>query len=254
MQDDSKLKSFCIFFAASFFFMANSGQAAECEDGWRLDEESGECILNIPKCNEHEYLDQLSLSCVPKPLTAGDCDRIGLRFDSQTRKCLPKSFQEYCDDAEQSYDFVRTVSCILNRIGAYQCREAEEYLRQHKKLTLNDHRFRIGSLAPLAYLDFLEELSLENQVLSDVEVLSRLTKLKRLSLANNAISDLTPLRDLENLQYLDISANPVVDFSILSELPKLKTIVIDASKVNLLSQTKGLKVELRSADTARSPE
>lgn len=235
------------------FVLANIAMAESenCPEGRRFDEASGQCILNIPSCGPREYLDQLSLTCVPKPLSAADCARQGLRFDSSQRRCIPRSFQDYCEDAEQPYEFVRTVSCILNRIEAYHCQDAEEYLRNQKKLVLNDPRFRIGSLKPLEYLDFLEELSLENQALNDIDSLSHLTKLKRLSLANNAISDLSPLLGLTELTYLDISGNPVNDFTALKELPKLKTLVIDASRIKTLSN-QGLKLELKESVPARS--
>lgn len=219
-------------------------KAESCPEGRLFNQDLGQCILAIPRCQAHEYLDQLSLTCVPRPPSEAECSVRGLRWNAQTRDCIPKSFQDYCDDPDQPYGFLRTVSCILNRIEAYHCRDAEDYLRKHKSLQLNNRRFRVGSLIPFTHLYFLEDLELENQALTDIEALSQLTKLKRLSLANNAVSDLSPLADLKNLEYLDISGNPISDFSPILGLPRLKTLIVDAERVEDLQKI-GMKLNFK---------
>jgi hypothetical protein len=215
-----------------------------CPEGKRYHEPLGECILAIPECGPKEYLDQLSLTCVPKPLTKRDCQAQGLRFDAQRKVCLPKTFRNYCEDSEQPYDFVRTVSCILNHMEAYSCRTAEETLRQTKSFQLRDGQFKIGSLEPFVHLPFLEELALEHQALTDITPLAELTQLRSLSLAHNDISDLSALTKLTQLEFLNLTGNPIDSFKALKDLPALQVLVIERDKLPLLPPNRNFEIQI----------
>lgn len=73
-------------------------------------------------------------------------------------------------------------------------------------------------LSPLAGLINLEELSLQQNRISDNHLLAGLKKLHTLDLSYNDISDIRPLVALTQLRTLWIKENPVTDFTQLSEL------------------------------------
>ncbi|KAK9817039.1 hypothetical protein WJX72_008787 [[Myrmecia] bisecta] len=80
-----------------------------------------------------------------------------------------------------------------------------------------------GSLAPLALLTNLHNLSLANTLLGSVEPLTTLSKLKDLDLSGTALPDASPLSALTNLQALRINKVHAVGFNVglLTQLQNL---------------------------------
>lgn len=159
-----------------------------------------------------------------------------------------QAFQGLCSNASLDYPRSRTLSCILNDLRAYDCSSAFDLLQKEKKLRLDDQRFRIASLEPISYLDFLEELTLRNQQIVDISPLKSLKKLRRLSLADNDISNIEVLVEFKALRALDLRGNPLEDVSVLEKLPKLELLAIDAkfkSKLNRIKLNEKLRLQLR---------
>ena len=213
-----------------------------CPDGKILNPELGECLLDIPTCTPQEYLDQLTLSCVRRdiPITKEQCAQKGLKLANDERSCIALDFIDYCRSADESYEFLRTVSLIMNSLDASRCEEAYAILKSERSLRLNDPRFRLGSLAPLQYLgDTLLHLELRNQDLVDIEALATLTRLRTLNLAGNDISDISPLQNLKELEYLDLRGNPIDEPGMLAQLPALKLLMTDPSQTKLRKELQG---------------
>lgn len=70
----------------------------------------------------------------------------------------------------------------------------------------------------------LVNLSLSNNKLTDISVLSNISTLTNLYLANNNIANIEPLKTNTSLKILDISGNQISDISALSNLPSLHTL------------------------------
>ena len=91
-------------------------------------------------------------------------------------------------------------------------------------LVLNQLRLKTEDIAPLAQLKNLESLSLTDNGIAEIGILSGLTKLSFLQLGNNQIVDLSPLESLTELKTLYLDGNPIADFSPLQKLQKLTTL------------------------------
>jgi len=74
-------------------------------------------------------------------------------------------------------------------------------------------------------------LYLQNNQISDVKPLSKLTELNELYLNVNQISDITPLSKLINLQHLELGCNEIADITPLSKLIKLQRLNLNDNKI-----------------------
>lgn len=86
-------------------------------------------------------------------------------------------------------------------------------------------------LAPLAGLQYLEDLSLLNNNIMDISPLAGLTSLKRLALGWNSIGDASPLAGLVNLESLGLWDNQIRDVSMLGGLTELTYFDISGNQV-----------------------
>lgn len=68
----------------------------------------------------------------------------------------------------------------------------------------------------------MQQLSLNDNAISDLGALSRMEKLEYLFLSNNQISDVSPLRRLHALQVLRLENNSITDVSALAGLGSLR--------------------------------
>jgi len=113
-------------------------------------------------------------------------------------------------------------------------------------LALDEHQ--ISDLSPLANLTNLKDLYLTNNEISNVDKLARLSSLKSLFLSNNRISDISPLSNLKELEWLRLSSNLITSLWPLANHSKLEQLFIDNNKIiNLapiarLTQLKELRV------------
>ncbi len=89
----------------------------------------------------------------------------------------------------------------------------------------------IKNIQPLAELDNLHTLVMENTAVDDLTPLHNLSKLERLDVSGSAVSSLTPLRYLWNLKEIDFSKTAVNSLSPLTALTKLESVNGDSTAV-----------------------
>lgn len=99
----------------------------------------------------------------------------------------------------------------------------------------------IESLEPVAALLQLEELILQDTVISDLTPLSQLRNLKRLEIRGSQISDLTPLAALTKLETLVVANSQVVDIAPLKNLTVLKRLFLYQNKIENIQPLAGLQ-------------
>ena len=125
-----------------------------------------------------------------------------------------------------------------------------EDLQYLKELSLlNDDLTDISSLSGL---HSLERLALGWNSVEDVSPLAELTSLKSLGLWNNDISDISALKGLEQLEYLDISHNNVEDISVAAGMPNLTEVWINDNRISSLAPLSGCE-KLFELMTAGNP-
>ena len=97
-------------------------------------------------------------------------------------------------------------------------------LAELKKLKILwlDQNYKISDITPLASLTNLEELHLQNNIITDISSLKDLTKLRELELQNNPVKNITALMNLNNLTYLYLSDASFTDISPLRNSLNLK--------------------------------
>lgn len=125
-----------------------------------------------------------------------------------------------------------------------------EYAINLEKLKLNENE--ISDITPLAKLTKLKYLEIQRNRIVDLKPLSGLVNLQYLKLYNNLIEDVTPLKTLVNLTDLDLHNNVTItnketqektkgitDVSaVINNMPKLKFLDISANRIKSI---KGLE-------------
>jgi serine/threonine protein kinase len=84
----------------------------------------------------------------------------------------------------------------------------------------------IFSLEDFTYMKSLRMLTLSNQPISDISLLSECFLLSELSIRHCPISDLSPLASLDNLRKLHIHATHVTDYSPIEQINALSVLII----------------------------
>lgn len=93
-------------------------------------------------------------------------------------------------------------------------------------VTLNADSVGIQSLEGIQYLNYLSNLSLRVNAISDISQLNSLTRLTSVNLQQNQITDISALRNLTSLEDVVLSTNKIVDLTPLSSLPTLRSLDI----------------------------
>ena len=117
---------------------------------------------------------------------------------------------------------------------AYECNKqdneiTQQFLSTLRELNLSDKG--IKSLHGLEYAKNLNTLLLNNNNLTNVNIISNLTKLRTLELKENRIEDITFLTNLINIKSIDLSSNNIQTVPNLYELKKLQLINISNNKI-----------------------
>jgi internalin A len=96
-------------------------------------------------------------------------------------------------------------------------------------------------------MDWIRELNLYGNQLTDLEPLRELKNLTELYLGNNQLTDLAPLRELKNLTTLWLSSNQLTDLEPLRELKNLTELWLSSNRLTDLEPLRELKnlTELR---------
>lgn len=93
-----------------------------------------------------------------------------------------------------------------------------------RTLELNGCNVSDDAMEHISSLVWLADLSLDNNLISDISRLSRMNMLKTLSASGNMIKDVSALSTCTNLRTLDLSSNLISDLSALSALQLLTTL------------------------------
>jgi len=102
----------------------------------------------------------------------------------------------------------------------------EQYPADAKSLVLDGMGIGNNALREIAQLYTLNNLSLANNGISDIEPLSSLGGLTTLNLSGNSVSDLSSLANLTGLRTLYLDSNPVESFEPIYTLTNLSTLSI----------------------------
>ena len=150
------------------------------------------------------------------------------------------SFKELCQQqASLSVEAGRTVQVLLAEVDTNDCELAAENLSNRTKLILNEEE--VSDLSPLSRLTNLKELVLSGNQITDVTPLAKLINLTRLSLGNNIITDVSSLAKLQNLESLSLSRNQITDVSSLAELQNLTGLDLSHNQITNVSPLAGLQ-------------
>ena len=99
----------------------------------------------------------------------------------------------------------------------------------------------ISDISPLARLNNLTGLWLDNNLISNISVLEGLTNLTELGLWNNSISDISPLAGLINLTELSLYGNSISDISTIVGLTNLTELLdLGNNSISDISAIEGL--------------
>jgi len=110
----------------------------------------------------------------------------------------------------------------------------------------------LHDLSPLAALENVEMLYLDDTGARDLAPLAKLNRLKHLDLGGTRVRDLSALAGLKNLEWLDVDVTLVADLTPLANLTKLKDLIVcgrpyvqvsqvhDVSPLAKLSRLEGL--------------
>ena len=98
----------------------------------------------------------------------------------------------------------------------------------------------IRNLIGLEFAIKLEEIRLNNSLISDLSPLAELSRLRIIELRDNTISDLSPLAELSNLEWLIVPRNLIRDLLPISGLVNLHGLEISHNLIIDLSPLSGL--------------
>ena len=123
---------------------------------------------------------------------------------------------------------------------------------QDMSLTSEYTILKINPIGFITHMKSLEDLTVYNYVISDLQPISLFKNIKNLSIGVNLrqlaegdkidyIEDLTPLKSLEKLETLSLSGTSVSDLSPLSALKNLKTLSCTMSSLSDISSVAGIK-------------
>jgi len=96
-------------------------------------------------------------------------------------------------------------------------------------------------------LDYIEELDLSHNELTDISGVKLFKNLKKLYLNINRLSNISGIKDLINLEWLNISNNKIKNILVLKNLIKLEILNISYNKIKDISVLKNL-IKLKSLD------
>ncbi|MGG0468827.1 leucine-rich repeat domain-containing protein [Bacillus albus] len=109
----------------------------------------------------------------------------------------------------------------------------KEDLLTVKTLKITDGKKEgITDFSGIEFMINMEELTLKNVNVKNVEFISNLRSLKSVDLSNNQIEDMKPLHTLENLEKLNVSNNSIKNVPELFKIQKLKTLDLSNNKLD----------------------
>ena len=113
-----------------------------------------------------------------------------------------------------------------------------EFANNLNFLSLPDNNIR--DISVLSGLTKLDRVYLPSNGIADISALSGLTKLGGLKLGHNNIEDISPLAGLANLTYLALPSNGIADISALSGMTNLTHLYLEDNDIGDISSLAGL--------------
>lgn len=104
-----------------------------------------------------------------------------------------------------------------------------------KSLDLTNCKIGSKALESIASMTWLENLTLDKNIISDAAPLSKLIKLKSLSLSDNSIKDISSFSGLTNITNLNLSKNFIQDISAVSSMTRVKTLNLSDNLITTIS-------------------
>lgn len=83
-------------------------------------------------------------------------------------------------------------------------------------------------------IPWVQALSLSNNNISDLTLLSQMTQLHKLALTDNHIEDISVLEDLPKLRFIFLANNLINDISMLNSQERLKKLVLSGNQISFL--------------------
>jgi len=103
-------------------------------------------------------------------------------------------------------------------------------------LTISGNNRGITNITGIEHCKNLERLDLDQNSISEINLLNGLTKLKRLSFYNNyLITDINPMASLTNLEQLYLNNNLIIDVTPLSGLSNLTVLGLSGNQIEDIS-------------------
>ncbi|GKT19425.1 hypothetical protein ADUPG1_011503, partial [Aduncisulcus paluster] len=103
---------------------------------------------------------------------------------------------------------------------------------------LTDSHSVLGSLSGVE--EQLVELTLQDNIISDISALSGMVNLTYLHLYNNQISDVSPLENLVNLTFLELGSNQITSIDSLSNMEDLVYLCLYDNNISDISALSGM--------------
>ncbi|KMP31664.1 internalin [Bacillus cereus] len=105
-----------------------------------------------------------------------------------------------------------------------------EYMTNLENLTLEE--VKLENIQFISNLRQLKSLSITYSELNDIGPLAKLEHIESLSLRNNKISDLSPLSQMKRIKMLDLNSNYIKDIKPLFKLTSLKTLTVANNQIS----------------------
>lgn len=201
---------------------------------------------NIDSCSQEtnckKGLSEQTPSTTFFPPSHSACLQKGLILNDKGTACREKTFIDFCEYQDHSYEVTKTIVKILNSLDMNDCESAYSYLKNHPTLDLSHGGQKISDITPIIFLKELKTLKLGNNRIHDIDALKKLKNLKELSLKNNQIFNIDSIRALPHIKYLDISGNNIEDPSPLYSVTNIKQVTVSPDLFLKIKEEKELQI------------
>ncbi|MEK5249344.1 leucine-rich repeat domain-containing protein [Bacillus sp. FSL R9-9530] len=119
----------------------------------------------------------------------------------------------------------------LNRENLNTPITKEDLLKVKSLIVVEAKSKGIKDVSGLEYMTNLENLTLEEVKLENIQFISKLRQLKSLSITYGELEDIGPLAELEHVEILSLRNNKISDLSPLSQMKKIKMLDLNSNYI-----------------------
>ncbi|WP_002204544.1 NEAT domain-containing protein [Bacillus cereus] len=119
----------------------------------------------------------------------------------------------------------------LNRENLNTPITKEDLLKVKSLIVVEAKSKGIQDVSGLEYMTNLENLTLEEVKLENIQFISKLRQLKSLSITYGELEDIGPLAELEHIEVLTLRNNKISDLSPLSQMKKIKMLDLNSNYI-----------------------